>query len=793
MQDMNIPTPTNSNTLDLSKGDFSVEDVVAMLEEQKQKEEDQFTALAGMIEKDFNLDCTHRVRKEREWITSEQLLLGSTFKFLGKSLNTDQPYTDGQMADRNRFDDKPEHNIVRSKLEIAKAQLEMLQFGAGSDKNFSIRAKDGAEDYDSLRNQPAYQPDGQTPITNPDTQQPMTIGELVSQANAKEASAAKQMDEEVFNQLSACGYGKKMREGFDDLTLYGTAIYRGPINNVKCNKIRKSLQTQDGKTVWITTYSETPSPDFEKINPWFFYPDHRALCIEEAERATVVRIMTAKSLRGLVKRDGFIQDQIVDLLKQKPTWQYYQSFRNRAADYDNNDYLKDKYVVLEWHGTVGMDDLKNLSIEPPYDNPLDLYRAEIWVCQGKVIYATLEMLEADDELPFAISVWEKDPSSFFGFGAVLLRDPQRVVNKTYQMILDNAGLVALPQFVVNKEMCDPIDGKPEIAPGKGWLGKYPQTKAGDFLQFFTPPVAIQELSAMLEMVKQFGNEESLIPLIQGGLTDPQIGDAGATGMAMIMQASTSVLSSKARDWDDNVTKKVIAWFYEWNMQYSKKEEIKGDYDVDVQTSTAYLNKIMGQRDLERLCLEYSQNPELQDLLNVDELYRARLMQMNIPYDLIVKSKEEVDKIRAEKAKNQQPNPDDIKAQASLIAAQAKEKEAENSAQQIQFDAQQGFEEAKMNHDEKIAQYKVRSEEVQAREMESQNAFAIQQEQLRQSAHSNTQKVLLDAAKHDDKSRNEKVKLGVNIAQTRQKLDLEQQKVDTSKEEIKLAKKTGHGV
>ena len=59
------------------------------------------------------------------------------------------------------------------------------------------------------------------------------------------------------------------------------------------------------------------------------------------------------------------------------------------------------------------------------------------------------------------------------------------------------------------------------------------------------------------MAKDFGNEESLIPLIQGGMSDPNIADAGATGMAMIMQASTSVLSNKAREWDDNITRKVV--------------------------------------------------------------------------------------------------------------------------------------------------------------------------------------------------------------------------------------------
>ena len=34
-----------------------------------------------------------------------------------------------------------------------------------------------------------------------------------------------------------------MREGFDDLLLYGTAIYRGPINNVKKTYPTKTTET----------------------------------------------------------------------------------------------------------------------------------------------------------------------------------------------------------------------------------------------------------------------------------------------------------------------------------------------------------------------------------------------------------------------------------------------------------------------------------------------------------------------------------------------------------------------
>ena len=47
--------------------------------------------------------------------------------------------------------------------------------------------------------------------------------------------------------------------------------------------------------------------------------------------------------------------------------------------------------------------LDDLGITPPFENPFDVYPCEIWVCQGKIIYLGLELLENEDRLPFAVS------------------------------------------------------------------------------------------------------------------------------------------------------------------------------------------------------------------------------------------------------------------------------------------------------------------------------------------------------------------------------------------------------
>ena len=139
--------------------------------------------------------------------------MGSTFRFYGKNTNTDMPYTSGQMSSKDGyglgyFNDRPEHNIVRSKLEIAKAQLEMLQFGAGTDKTSPFAPKTTQKITKNCKISLFIILTGVTPMQD-EQGQPMTIGQLVNIANAKEADAAKQMDEEVFCQLSHAKYGKR--------------------------------------------------------------------------------------------------------------------------------------------------------------------------------------------------------------------------------------------------------------------------------------------------------------------------------------------------------------------------------------------------------------------------------------------------------------------------------------------------------------------------------------------------------------------------------------------------------
>lgn len=768
--------------------DIYEQERLALQAEQEKAEE--VKRLAKEIEAKFNDDATQRQRKESEWYWAERLMLGSMWRYWNRwsTDNSDNPF---EIKDNQPLaDDHPEFNIVKPKIAIGKAQLEMMQFGAGTDKNFQIKARKPV-DVEKLKNNqsPVFQADGMTPMLGQDGQQ-MTIGQLAMEQSQNDDEKARLMDEIVWGQMQAIDYGRKMRQGLQDMLWYGSAVFKGPFNNSQSKKVRYRMQTPQGD-MWVSAYTEEAAPDFDRITPWLFYPDHRALSIDEAEHATVVHIYTATQLRQLTRREGFDPKTIKQLLKDGSSSNYYQAFRARAVQYDNSKFLDNKYVVLEWHGTVGKDDLGRLGIDPPYENPLDMYKAEIWVCQGEVIYASLEMLEADISLPFAVCSWESDPASMFGFGAIMLRDSQRVVNMVYKEILDNAGLSAGPMVVVDKDAIKPIDGKFTLTPQKVFYFTDQGTgrTAAEVIQFIDIPNNNDQLQVVLQMAREFGNEESMVPLIAGGLEDPQVGDTGATGIALRLQSSTTVLSSKARSWDDNVTKPVVGWFYEWNMQYSKRDDSKGDFDVDVQTSTAYLNKIIGQRDIERLMAMTTQDQELAMLVDRSELARSMLVGMNLPFDSIVRTNDMVDQLKAKQAEDAKNNPDPamLKAQADITNAQAHMQSVQNDAGQLEFDKQQGALEAQMHHDEAIANFKTRNNEAVARAID---AKSKQEVALIQSAAKDaqaTKKLMTDLHIAEQDRQTSEFISGVEAGQKQHKLKLEERNIQIKEKQANKPK------
>jgi len=643
--------------VDGEEAPLSDEDLEAQAKEEAraaQDREDTLTDLAAKIEGLLKQRANNRKFKELEWLECTRLNLGALSYALNNS-TPENPFDDSVIQRR-----RPTINIVSAKCEIAISQCVSMQFGAG-EKNWDL-----------------------WPSAN--------------SSNPDDETKCKLMSDEIETQLDKCRYGFEARQAIEDRVLLGTGILKGPVNTGSlCREYKPS---PDGET-WLPEVTVEHYPEVVRVNPWLFFPDDTTNDPDKVQDSIELHPMSKVELSRYRNHQGFNLDAITEVLKQTPTDYCNSNFTEYARITDSNPYLfKDKYAVIEYHGPITSEELDKLDIQPTYNSPTEEYYGEVWICQGRVIRIELENLEAYFEIPYAISIWKKDPSSVFGFGQPLtMRDAQRVATTTWHMILDNSSLSSGPQAGIQRRWISPADGSWEMSPQKMWNLTDPTMRVGDAIQFFNVPNVTEHLVPILNLAREFAQEESSTPLMTAGLTGAN-NQESATGQLISDKNSTVLLDFQAEAWDDQITTKIITRMYGWNMQYNKKPEIKGNYVIDVRSSTEYKNKQIYIRDLERLSVESSQNPEMAAAVDTAALTKARLDLMHLPNRTIVRTEEQIKQIAAEKSN--QPNPQMIELQIKKQEADTNKMAIELKARQLDFDAKQQQQREQWDHEEKMA-------------------------------------------------------------------------------------------
>lgn len=641
-------------------------EALKLIEEERQIMEQARSDLAFSVEKKFEERSARRRVKEAQWLDAMRLYMGSLAIDRIRSTNPDRPFEEVKSKHR------PDFNIVRSKCDIAVAQCVSMQF-AGGEKNWNLRVSPDAD-------------------LMADPMAPMR---------------ARLMEDEIEGQLLRTSYGRKSRTAIEDRVILGTGILKGPINvGEVCTEYE-----QIGDNLWVPKVGVDYTLNLEYVNPWFWYPDDTTNDPSKIQDSIEIHPMNNTELTKLAKHPGFDSGAIYDVLEKTPKEFESANYADFATLTESNPYLfKNKYLVLEYHGPITRDQLNRLSIEPPaYDSPIEEYYGEVWVCDGKIIRIELSNLEGYFEIPYAVSVWKKDPSSVFGFGApLLMRDAQRVVTQTWHMILDNASLSSGPQIVMHKSLIEPADRNWTINPRKVWYHKDFTQSVDNAFSFHIVPNVIADLMPVLNSARQFAEEESLTPMIAGGMQSPEVTES-ATGLAILRQSSTTLLDFLSEDWDDDVTEKVIRRCYAWNMQYNPKPDIKGRFKIDVRSSTEYRNKQLFVKDLEKLSLEASQNPAVGKVVNMDALTRARLAMMHIPNDDIIKTPEQVQEEEA----NAGPTPEQMEAEARMKELEIAERKVANEERKLEFQSTLEQRRAEMEHEQAQMQAYARISEAEA--------------------------------------------------------------------------------
>jgi len=372
-----------------------------------------------------------------------------------------------------------------------------------------------------------------------------------------------------------------------------------------------------------------------------------------------------------------------------------------------------------------------------------------------------------NEIPYDVFNWEEDTTTIFGYGVPrIINNSQRVVNSAWRMMMKNASLSVAPQIVVNEQLIEPalVDGKAgnwNVESGKVWTLKDKDRNVNECFGAFHINSNQQELAQIFQMAKELGDAETNLPMIaQGEANGPMGAINTASGMNLLMNSANISLKKAVKAFDDNVTRKHIKRYYDWNMQNNEKEEIKGDYAIDARGSSSLMLKETQAQNMTNL-INIAQLPAFAPLTDMKELYKMAINSMQIEAENVI--------IEEEPQQEGQPDPEQ---QAAMQAQQQAEQQA-----QAQQEAAMQAEQMKQQQLQADLQVKQAEIQMQYAKMEVEKDMAMMR--LAAERDLKIEDIRAKFQMHTDKNQTQRDMAAVKAKTTAQDLQLKQQNLNNN--------------
>lgn len=493
------------------------------------------------------------------------------------------------------------------------------------------------------------------------------------------------MQEEIDDQLKSSRYQAECRDMITDACKLGIGILKGPVLGEKTRQKWEAVQTTapDGTTRTMHVLSnvkDDATPGVYRVDPWSFFPDPDTARVEDCEGIFERHIMNKSQLRRFARHPDVDEDAVRAILRAGPGAGGAPSYLTDLSSLTDqkSETPKDVFTVWEYTGPVEAEDLMELALQRDDEEMLDILdedgeidplkeiNARIWFCQGKVLRYALHHMDSGEPI-YSVFNLEEDEHGLFGFGLpYLMRDNQAILNAALRMLMDNAGLSVSPQVVVNKKLIRPENGNWNLEPRKVWIREDNfdvDPKARPF-EVFNIQSNQQDLAAIMEMARQGMDETASLPQIAQGEQGAGVTKT-AQGMALLMNSANVVFRRTVKNFDDNVTVPMIRRFYHFNMQFSAKDAIKGDFETDARGSSVLLVREMMAQNLIMIAQMFGDHPVYGSWLKHDQLLTHIFRAHMIPASDIAKSKREYEADEERKSKAPSPEVQAMQADAQL--------------------------------------------------------------------------------------------------------------------------------
>ena len=445
--------------------------------------------------------------------------------------------------------------------------------------------------------------------------------------------AARNMEKLIHDQLEESNGVSELRNALFEAAMLGTGIIKGPFSfNKTLHRWDKKGEEREYNPIQVRV------PRVEFVSCWDFYPDPNATSIEECDFIIHRHKFNRSQLRGLRNLPYFDKDAIRNTLSEGPN--YEEKYFENQLNEDNNseDYSTDRYEILEYWGTMDADYAREVGIDLPDSiDDLDEVQINAWTCGSMLLRAVINPF-TPPQIPYHAFPYERNPYSFFGIGVPEnMADSQQIMNGHARMAVDNLALAGSLVFDVDDSAL--VGGQSrEIYPGK--IFRRQAGMPGQAIHGLKFPNTAPENMMMFDKFRQLADEQTGIPSYSHGQTGVQSMTRTASGMSMLLGASSLNIKTVVKNIDDFLLKPLGESYFHWNMQFIEEDlDTVGDLEINAMGTSSLMQKEVRSQRL-TMFLQTAQNPTIAPFIKVSKLISELAYTLDLDPDEILNDPEE---------------------------------------------------------------------------------------------------------------------------------------------------------
>ena len=347
--------------------------------------------------------------------------------------------------------------------------------------------------------------------------------------------------------------------------------------------------------------------------------------------------MNKSQLRQLRNMPYFDKDAIRECIRiganyEEKDFEYQLKDDAQVEDYSSN------FEVLEYWGIMDAEYAREVGIDLDDSiDDLDEVQINAWICGDKLLRAVINPF-TPYRIPYNAFPYERNPYNFFGIGvAENMDDSQQIMNGHARMAIDNLALAGSLVFDVDESAL--VGGQNmEIYPGK--IFRRQAGMPGQSIYGLKFPNTAPENMMMFDRFRQLADEQTGIPSYSHGQTGVQSMTRTASGMSMLLGASSLNIKTVVKNLDDFLLKPLGESYFQWNMQFFEGSiDVAGDLEVKATGTNSLMQKEVRSQRL-TMFLQTAQSPAIAPFVKISKLVSELAYSLDLDPEEILNDPEE---------------------------------------------------------------------------------------------------------------------------------------------------------